>query len=276
MNVRYKRLIQVCSVAFLIVLAFCVTKLVFASPATKWPEPPGWQLLTDNKLQLDADHVGEGYIQVALLGSTSHRLKLRIATGQNQMTYDLNNEGRFEIFPLQLGEGKYEVSLYENVSGTKYAAAGKVSFNVMLNTPDAPFYYPNQYVYYNKTTEAVAVADQLCEGQAPQDAYKTICMYIKDNYTYDFNKAATISASVLPDIPGCYTAGKGICQDLSALTCCMMRTQGIPARLMIGYADGNYHAWVEARMGGLDYFFDPSATIGGVQTFRTYSVERYY
>ena len=274
MNVRLQRIIYTGFAVLLLTLLFGM--IGAASAETKWPEPPGWQLLTDGKLQLDADHVDEGYIQVSLLGSSSHRLKLRIIVGQSQMTYDLNNEGRFEVFPLQMGNGKYEVSLYENVSGTKYAAAGKVSFDVTLNSPDACFYYPNQYVYYNKTTTAVATAAELCAGQTPQEAYKTICLYLKGNYTYDFDKARVVPAGALPDVQGCYDAGKGICQDLSALTCCMMRTQGIPARLMIGYADGNYHAWVEARLDGSEYFFDPSATIGGVQTFRTYSVERYY
>ena len=33
--------------------------------------------------------------------------------------------------------------------------------------------------------------------------------------------------------PGAFT----VCQDLAAIMCCMLRTQGLPARLVIGYAD---------------------------------------
>ena len=68
----------------------------------------------------------------------------------------------------------------------------------------------------------------------------------------------------------------GICQDLSAVTAAMLRTMGIPGRLIIGYADDNYHAWTQTVVDGNDEFFDPTAAVGGINSVKTYSVERYY
>ena len=36
----------------------------------------------------------------------------------------------------------------------------------------------------------------------------------------------------------------GICFDYAALMTAMLRTQGIPTRLVIGYAGELYHAWI--------------------------------
>ncbi len=65
------------------------------------------------------------------------------------------------------------------------------------------------------------------------------------------------------------------------MTCAMLRSQGIPARLMIGTVGTDpkntiYHAWVLAVVNGEDKFFDPTAEIGGSSKTATYSFERYY
>ena len=65
-------------------------------------------------------------------------------------------------------------------------------------------------------------------------------------------------------------------QDLSAVMVCMLRTQGIPARLMIGYADKQYHAWVEADVNGKECFFDPTAALSAISRVKEYTIERYY
>ena len=104
-----------------------------------------------------------------------------------------------------------------------------------------------------------------------------VCAYVSGHFVYDYVKALNIRSGVLPDIDGSYAKHMGICQDLSAITCCMLRSRGIPARLMIGDADGNYHAWVQVRIDGEDLFFDPTAAVNsGFRAVRSYTVERYY
>ena len=37
---------------------------------------------------------------------------------------------------------------------------------------------------------------------------------------------------------------KGICFDYAALMCGMLRSQGVPCKLVVGYAGTTYHAWI--------------------------------
>ena len=246
-----------------------------AASKAVWPQT-GKNTKTNGKLKLDISNTGDGYFMASVSKKNKHKLKLRVVKGSETLTYDLNGDTEYEVFPLQLGSGKYEVTLYENVSGKKYAQEGKVTLTVKLKREDAAFLAPSQYLNYTKKSEAVAEANRQCTGKNEKDAYKIVCNFMKSRFVYDFVKAATVKAGVLPDIDGSYAKKMGVCQDLSAIMVCMLRTQGIPARLMIGYADKQYHAWVVTTVGGKDEFFDPTAALNGISKVRQYTLERYY
>ena len=269
-----KKKILLCLMAVLLLSGCC--GLICAAAEAKWPKGSAEGQKSNGKMTLDITNTSEGYFMAAVSSKTDHRMKMRVAKDGQTLTYDLNSDGDFEVFPLQLGSGKYDITLYENVSGKKYSNAGKISIDVALVREDIAFLYPNQYVNYNELTKAVLVADQLCAGKNEKDAYTVLRNYILENYGYDFIKSVTVSASELPDIEGCFEKKMGVCQDLSALMVCMLRSQGIPARLMIGYADKDYHAWTVASVDAQDVFFDPTAAMNIISKSVIYSVERYY
>ncbi len=265
---------------FLLVLAFVFLMLpsfrVEASEAARWPAEPSKSVKKDGSLCVDLSNASQGYFLASISKASKTRFKLRVEKGKETLTYDLNGDCRYEVFPFQLGDGKYEISLYKNVSGKKYSSAGKITVKVELDEEQVCFYYPNQYVCYTPETEPVGMADKLCDGKTEVESYEEVCGFIAKGFVYDYIKAATIKAGMLPDIDGCYLKRMGVCQDLSAVMCCMLRSQGIPARLMIGYADKNYHAWVEATFSGKDYFFDPTVAVNGIGKVAEYTVERWY
>ncbi|MBQ3424135.1 MAG: hypothetical protein IJH38_02920 [Clostridia bacterium] len=237
-----------------------------------WPESSGTDVKSDGKLVVDASHMDQGYVMCCVASPTDHRLKVRVVFNGAQLTYDLESTGEYEVFPLQLGSGKYEFSLFENVSGTKYSAQGKITLSAKLVDENAAFLVPNQYVDYVRTTNAVLKSDELATQGA---VYDTICNFMTSEFTYDFVRAQTISPGELPEIDGCFDSRSGICQDLSAVMVCMLRVQGIPAKLMIGYADKYYHAWTMALVDGQEVFFDPTAAIGCLNA-KKYTIERFY
>jgi len=240
-----------------------------------WPAAGGNEQRS-GKMKLDVSFLTEGYFLAAIQKPSSHRLKLRVVKDGETLTYDLNNQGEYEVFPLQLGNGNYEVSLYENVSGKKYSQEGKISLSVRTRLPGVCYLYPNQYVHYTQLSEAVAKAGELCAGKDPKEAYAIVCEFMKDNFVYDFIKALTVQAGQLPEIDKSYANRMGVCQDLAAVMVCMLRTQGIPARLIIGYADNQYHAWTQTKLGGTDELFDPTAALNAITPVKVYSIERYY
>ena len=260
----------------LAVLASAVFLFTVLVSALVWPEESGQKLLKGGKLSVDAGNASLGYIRV--MGSkTKKRLKLRISFGKETLTYDLNSNGTFEVFPLQNGSGSYGITLYEQVSGKKYSQAGKVNEKAKMQDEQAAFLCPSQYVDYSADTPAVALSMEICDGlTSEKEKYDAVCSYITKNFGYDYIKAVTVTGGTLPDINECLDKKMGICQDLSAVTVCMLRVQGIHARLVIGYADNAYHAWVTATVDGEEAFFDPTAALRAIKNVKNYTVERIY
>ena len=263
----------------LAVLALCLVFAVvmaLASEKAVWPDPSGTDVRTNGKLIIDCSHMDQGYVMARISESTSHAMKLRVTFKGGQLMYDINNDGDFETFPLQLGSGSYEFSLFENVKGSKFSAEGKITLSVELEDEYAAFLVPNQYVCYDEESEVVKKSDEICAGKTTdREIYDTVCNFMASEFQYDFVRATTISSGTLPEVDACYAKRSGICQDMAAVMVCMLRTQGIPAKLVIGYADQYYHAWTTAVVDGEEIFFDPTAAIGCINASR-YSIERVY
>lgn len=241
-----------------------------------WPSADGDKVYNKGKFVVDASHGSDGYIMMKYSANSS-KLKVRISRNDTVYTYNLNSNGEYESFPLQMGSGKYTCSLYENISGNKYSQLGKVNFSVDIENEDYAYLYPNQYVNYGPDSPAVALSMEICSGLTT-DEEKIIAVrdYIKKNFLYDFVKAATAPAGTLPDIDSCLEKRMGICQDLTALAACMLRVQGIPAKLVIGYADRNYHSWNSVLVNGEYRTLDVTADVKGLPSGAVYTVERCY
>ena len=187
---------------------------------------------------------------------------------------DLRYDGNLVVDCSDLSHG-YFLSLYQNVGGSKYASGGKIWISASLSDENAAFLVPNQYVDYTKESPSVAKADELGEGASEEEIYQSVCDFMAGEFLYDFVRATTISPGALPEVDECYNNKMGICQDLAAVMVSMLRTQGIPAKLMIGYIGTYYHAWTVSVVNGEERFFDPTAAINAV-TGGEYTVERYY
>jgi hypothetical protein len=48
----------------------------------------------------------------------------------------------------------------------------------------------------------------------------------------------------------------------------MLRAVSVPCNLVIGWADGQYHAWVEARIDGKRYLYDHDDPQGAVKMYK--------
>ena len=80
------------------------------SAAALWPQQAA-VTNSSGKLVLDSSGASDGYFFAAVSYPTSHRLKLRVIKDGTTLTYDLNTDGSYELFPLQLGNVYYEVHL---------------------------------------------------------------------------------------------------------------------------------------------------------------------
>lgn len=152
---------RIAAAVLLLVLLGGILCAVLAQTAPVWPAS-GKKTAKNGGMTVDYSNCAKGYIMVTA-PSSKKRLKVRIKHGDDYYNYDIS-PGEKAVYPLQMGSGGYTVLLYENKSGNQYAQKAKVTFNAKLESEYAPFLCPSQYVWYTKSSPAVAKSNELCKG----------------------------------------------------------------------------------------------------------------
>ena len=183
------------------------------------PEAPGKEVLDHGEAVVDISNVAQGYVALRYKGSAK-KISVEVI-GKNNKVYKYFIERTKEptYFPLTSGNGTYQISVYENVQDDEYSVLMMDSFEVKLKNKFLPFLYPNQYV-------------------------KAVYNYVVKNVKYDDEKAQNVQSGYLPSVDETLKTKKGICFDYAALMTAMLRSQGIPTKLEIGYSGDIYHAWI--------------------------------
>lgn len=232
--------------------------------------------MTKNGTTIDTSTANQGYIQIKHRPGTKRR-KVRIKLNKSY-TYDLNNKGDFETYPLQMGNGTYKIIVFEQVRGTEYKQVSSFSVRAQMGDAKIAFTYPNQYVWYDEKSDVVAWSNTLCSGLNTDAAkLEAIQSFVEGKFLYDHLKALTINntSGYLPDVDNILKMRKGVCFDFAALMASMLRVQGIPTQLVIGYAGNAYHAWNRVWIQGAWKLVDTTAQIAKMNV-RKYTPEKYY
>ncbi len=217
------------------------------------PQASGTTVHENGKVVLDVSNASQGYCMVKYTGSVS-KIKVQIAKGGTTYTYDLNARSSYEVFPFSEGNGSYSIKVFENVSGNSYSQAFSQEVSVSLSSQFISFLYPNQYVNFNSGSAIVQVANQLAASAADQIGVVTnVYNYVVGNFTYDTAKANSVQSGYLPNVDQVLAAKRGICFDYAAVMTGMLRSQGIPTKLVVGYTGSLYHAWVNVYIDGVGW-----------------------
>ncbi len=193
---------------------------------------------------IDISAVKKGYVAVS--AESGERLKFQVLKGDDTYNYDIDSDGDPSVFPLQCGNGTYTFRIMENISGNKYACLYQTEAEVKIKNKFDPFLRPSDYVNYNKDSECVKKAKELAAGADDVNEVVTaVFEYITSNVKYDREKAENVKQGYLPTPDETLSTGKGICFDYASLAAAMLRSQGIPTKVIFGYVSPNdlYHAW---------------------------------
>ena len=118
----------------------------------------------------------------------------------------------------------------------------------------SPFLYPNFYVNFTQDSACVAKGEALAEGcSSDLDVVTNIYNFVIKHITYDQEKADAVPYGYVPVPDDTLTTGKGICFDYAALMTGMLRSQGVPCKLVVGYAGEIYHAWINVYIEGVGW-----------------------
>lgn len=190
----------------------------------------------------------KGIVWTSYESSNKQPVKIRISKDGTSYTYDATS---FNHFPLQLGNGTYQIVIFEHVYGGKYRLVEQKTVNYAPENPERVYLQSVQNIEWNDTMKAVIKAAELTKD-AKTDEEKIIAIYdyITQNIAYDNEKAQTVQSGYIPSVEDTFEMQKGICYDYATLFAAMMRSVGIPTKLLMGQKEDIdvYHAWNEVYL----------------------------
>ena len=191
-------------------------------------------------------HAELGYFGAA--ATSESRLKLQVSCGEQSYNYDLPGDGQPIIVPANMGDGLYTIRIMQNTTADRYLELFSTTSDVRLKSEMEPYIRPNVFCSFTRDSECARLATDLCaEAESESAAFDAIFDYISENIGYDHEKAAQLSTvtGYVPDPDATLRDKQGICFDYACLTAAMLRSQGIPAKILTGYVspDNVYHAW---------------------------------
>ena len=217
------------------------------TPKILAPEASGSVVFENGTVSIDASHTESGYFMVRYTG-TNDKVKLRV-TGpdQSEYVYLLSARGEYETFPLPCGSGSYQAQVLEHTGNDMYAVAYSADISASIQDEFSPFLCPNQYVNFSAESLTVAKGSELVKDTySDLEAIERIYRFVTGEISYDEEKAASVAYGYLPVVDDTLKSKKGICFDYAALMGAMLRSQGIPTKLEVGYSGDAYHAWISS------------------------------
>lgn len=197
---------------------------------------------------LDASYSVQGYLMMDYRGS-SPKAKLQIKIPEGTVySYPLK-QGRVRSFPLTGGNGLYQITVLEHAYDDLYAVAFTQEIEVTLEDEFLPYLYPNQFSWYDASSEAILLGISLSEeSQDDLEYLEQVYLWVTGNISYDNEKAEQVTSDYVPAVDETLQTKKGICFDYASLMVAMLRSQNIPTKLEVGYSGQVYHAWISVYL----------------------------
>lgn len=196
----------------------------------------------------DKTKLSKGLLKVSYNSNKGVKTKIMVQKGSNKYFYNLKSQVNI---PLQLGNGEYDVAVLENITGNEYVVIKSEKINLELKNKNDVYLNSIENINWNKEMNAVKKAQELTKNSKTDDEkVKNIYNYVVKNISYDYNKMNRIDEDYVPDVESIFKSSKGMCYDYSALFAAMLRSVGVPTKLLKGYKSDTkaYHAWNEVYL----------------------------
>ena len=205
-------------------------------------------------VEFDETNLTSGIIGVSYNQQTELKLKVKIVKvdTQEKRYYDLE-PGRMERFPLPLGDGAYQISVLKQYDASSYIRTASKDVTLELSDERNLYLASIQNIEWNQEMASIQLAQTLtAEATTDREKLQIIYGYITKNFSYDYDKAANMKSWYRTDVDLTLADKKGVCYDYSALMAAMLRSVGVPTKLVKGYTTrmAGYHAWNQVYLEG--------------------------
>lgn len=192
----------------------------------------------------------DGTVDLIYNNTYDTKVKLLVQlSGGKQYKYDIPKGSVNIKIPMTQGDGDYKFILCRNISGTRYAVMQTVNVSQNLSDDSEAFLTSNYMISWESNNKAIKHAQSLAKKNQSKKI-QMIYEYVVKNYSYDYNKSDNIAElskgnAYIPNINSIYSQKKGICYDISILLASMLRSVGVPTKVVTGYTPNAnvYHAW---------------------------------
>ena len=194
------------------------------------------------------------------------RHRVQIACNGEKQTFEIDADGDAEPITLCYGSGSYTLSVLENIVDNSYRIVGKTSFSVQLSDENLGFLPRSVPILYDNTMESVQKGwEEASVSQQDDEKAEADFDYVASTIGYDFSLIGQYQSGYRSDPETTYRNKRGICIDHSVLLASMLRSMGIPCKVVEGTADGieGYHAWNSVYLNGEWVLMDASAAAQG-------------
>ena len=139
----------------------------------------------------------------------------RVVKGNQTYDYVLSENNNI---PLQLGNGKYSVSIFENVNGNNFKQVEKEDLTVELGYGNSVYLQSIQMINWNDNMEVVEkTKDVTKDTKTDMEKVKAVYDYIIKNIKYDNKKALSVANDYIPNADKTLLSQSGICYDYASL-----------------------------------------------------------
>lgn len=203
---------------------------------------------------IDKSQLDQGIIAINYKPKSGETSKVQIIKGNVSYVYSINKSNN--RYPLSLGDGKYTINVVKLVSGNSYSLIQQEVVDLKLENEEVPFLQSIQLVNWNKKMDTVKKAKELTKkSKTDLDKVSAIYSYIVKNIEYDYAKAKSVKEDYIPTVDNVLDSATGICYDYSSLFAAMLRSVGVPTKLVMGYTKSDtttYHAWNQVYLADED------------------------
>lgn len=198
---------------------------------------------------IDCANADMGYIAAAANCADSVRIRITSSAGAERI-YIVPDTGEVAYYPLSDGNGVYTITLLKKSGNDpdnyRYESIMSETCEADLFDEFQPFLRPSTYVRFTGHSDCVNAAAELCAGESDDNVkIARIRQFVCTKLNYDDTIVDEETQTYIRDPDVILTRGTGVCLDYAVLTAAMLRSQGIPAKVVYGSVVGTegLHAW---------------------------------
>ena len=209
-------------------------------------------------VRIDTTTASEGYIILENLDERAYNLGVYISTEETNeigtnpgFIWISDSKGKSSIkVPLTYGVTSYNITVvtsmtYEPTGSECSSKKAELTFKPTTVSETGPFLFSAGEVIYDENMMFIKKAKEIA-STCSNDFEKVEKMqaWLTSYMTYK-QEEDTPNLIYQCDLEKIYNRKTGVCYDYAVILAAMLRSQGIPCKLAIGYYDGVGHVWTE-------------------------------